>query len=139
MSSKQAFRLEQLSDRAKGYGMPGVDVDGNDVQAVYDAVDEAVSRARAGSGPSFIVANTYRWRGHSKSDKNLYRTREEIDEWRTKDPIGRFEDEVLKAGALDQEAIDSVQDRVRSALRDAVVEATKGADANADDLLDAQS
>ncbi|WP_293699639.1 thiamine pyrophosphate-dependent dehydrogenase E1 component subunit alpha, partial [uncultured Agrococcus sp.] len=75
MSSKQAFRLEQLSDRAKGYGMPGVDVDGNDVQAVYDAVDEAVSRARAGGGPSFIVANTYRWRGHSKSDKNLYRTR----------------------------------------------------------------
>lgn len=137
MSSKQAFRLEQLSDRAKGYGMPGVDVDGNDVQAVYDAVDEAVSRARAGGGPSFIVANTYRWRGHSKSDKNLYRTREEIDEWRTKDPIGRFEDEALKAGALDQEGIDSVQDRVRSALRDAVVEATKGADANADDLLDA--
>ncbi|HIY66485.1 MAG TPA: thiamine pyrophosphate-dependent dehydrogenase E1 component subunit alpha [Candidatus Agrococcus pullicola] len=137
MSSKQAFRLEQLSDRAKGYGMPGVDVDGNDVQAVYDAVDEAVTRARTGGGPSFIVANTYRWRGHSKSDKNLYRTREEIDEWRTKDPIGRFEDEALKAGALDQERIDGVHDRVRSALRDAVVEATKGADASADDLLDA--
>lgn len=137
MSAKQAFRLDQLSDRAKGYNMPGVDVDGNDVQAVYDAVDEAVSRARTGGGPSFIVANTYRWRGHSKSDKNLYRTREEIDEWRERDPIGRFEHAVTEAGTLDGDALDGIRDRVRTRLREAVVEATKATDASADDLLDA--
>ncbi len=78
MSSEQAFRLEKLSDRALGYGIPGVTVDGNDVQAVHDAVATAVARARAGEGPTFIETLTYRWKGISKSEKKLYRNREEM-------------------------------------------------------------
>lgn len=136
MSSERAFNLPQLSDRALGYGIPGVTVDGNDLQAVHDATAEAVERARGGGGPTFIEAKTYRWRGHSKSDKNLYRTREEIDEWRLKDPIVRFEHEVLEAGTLTEEDLQRVRDEVRDELRGAVQRANAAPDARPDDLLD---
>lgn len=137
MSSERAFNLEKLSDRARGYGIPGVTVDGNDVQAVYDATQEAVDRARAGGGPTFIEAKTYRWRGHSKSDKNLYRTREEIEEWRAKDPIPEFESLVVAAGTLSSTEIDTIRDDVRTELRGAVQRANAAPDATADDLLSA--
>jgi TPP-dependent pyruvate/acetoin dehydrogenase alpha subunit len=135
MSSKAAFPLAQLSDRALGYGIPGVTVDGNDVQAVYDATAEAVERARAGGGPTFIEAKTYRWRGHSKSDQNLYRTREEIDDWRDRDPIEAFQAGLLAAGTLTQAEVDRVHDEVRTELRAAVQRANAAPDASADDLL----
>jgi len=88
---KRAFKIAHISDRAASYGMPGLAVDGNDVLAVYEGVREAVQRARAGQGPSLIETVTYRWRGHSKSDANRYRTREEIEAWKKKCPIIRFE------------------------------------------------
>ena len=113
MSSSLSMAVPRVSDRAAAYGMPGVTVDGNDVQAVFDAVTEAVARARAGSGPTLIEAVTYRHKGHSKSDQNLYRTREEIDAWRAKDPIGRFETALLESKTLAQEDIDAVRAEVR--------------------------
>jgi TPP-dependent pyruvate/acetoin dehydrogenase alpha subunit len=72
---KSAFAIERISDRAASYGMPGKTVDGNDVLEVYSAVDKAVKRARNGLGPSLVENVTYRWRGHSKSDANRYRTK----------------------------------------------------------------
>jgi len=90
MAFEKAFRIEQISERAAAYGMTGLTIDGNDVIAVYKAVTEAAERARKGSGPTLIEAVTYRWRGHSKSDRQLYRTREEVKEWMEKDPIQRF-------------------------------------------------
>lgn len=69
MAIKRAFNIERISQRACAYGIPGVTVDGNDLFAVYAAVDEAVERARSGKGPTLIEAVTYRWRGHSKSDR----------------------------------------------------------------------
>ena len=137
MNSEEAFRLEQLSDRAKGYGIPGYTVDGNDVQAVFDVVNEAVKRARAGKGPTFIEAKTYRWKGHSKSDKNLYRTREEIAEWRERDPILAFEQQALAAGSLTAQDIEKVRNEARDELRDAVQKANAAPDASADELLSA--
>jgi len=71
--------VKPLSVRSAAYGMPGETVDGNDVLAVYRAVQTAVEHARAGGGPSLIENVTYRWRGHSKSDRNVYRTQEEIE------------------------------------------------------------
>ena len=136
MSSAAAFPIAQLSDRALGYGIPGVTVDGNDVQAVYDATKQAVDRARSGGGPTFIEAKTYRWRGHSKSDQNLYRTRDEIDDWRTRDPLEAFEAKLLAAGTLSQAQIDQVHDAVRTELRSAVQRANAAPDASAADLLD---
>ncbi|HUT21402.1 MAG TPA: thiamine pyrophosphate-dependent dehydrogenase E1 component subunit alpha, partial [Anaerolineae bacterium] len=76
-SVKRAFAIDRISDRAAAYGMPGTTVDGNDLLAVREAVSEAVQRARGGGGPSLIENVTYRWRGHSKSDANRYRTQEE--------------------------------------------------------------
>jgi pyruvate dehydrogenase E1 component alpha subunit len=90
MPVEHAFKIEQISDRAAAYGMPGVTVDGNDVIAVYKTVQAAAKRARDGHGPTLIEAVTYRWKGHSKSDRQLYRTRDEVKEWMEKDPIERF-------------------------------------------------
>ncbi|WP_430591436.1 thiamine pyrophosphate-dependent dehydrogenase E1 component subunit alpha [Humidisolicoccus flavus] len=137
MDSERAFNLDKLSDRALGYGLPGVTVDGNDVQEVYDAVDEAVQRARSGGGPTFIEALTYRWRGHSKSDKNLYRTREEIDQWRERDPIGKFENSLVEAGTLTQADVEAVRAEVRNELRTAVQRANAAPDAQPEGLLEA--
>ena len=120
MSVEEVSRLERVADRAAGYGIPGVTVDGNDVQAVHDAAVEAVATARAGRGPTLIEAITYRWKGHSKSDQNLYRTREEIESWRQRDPIDRFEQAILEARTLDEDAIRTVRDQARDAVRDAV-------------------
>ena len=82
--------------------MPGVTVDGNDFSAVAEAVHTAVALARAGGGPSLVENLTYRWRGHSKSDRNRYRTKEEIEEWMARDPIARFQDELITHGMLDE-------------------------------------
>ncbi|MDO5052758.1 MAG: thiamine pyrophosphate-dependent dehydrogenase E1 component subunit alpha [Pseudoclavibacter sp.] len=136
MPAERAFPLERLADRAAGYGIPGVQLDGQDVQAVADAAAEAVERARAGEGPTLLVADTYRYRGHSKSDKNLYRTREEIERWRERDPIERFEREVLAAGSLDRTGLDGIRDRVREQIRRAVATAAQAPDASAADLAD---
>lgn len=133
MPVSRASKVERLSDRAAAYGIPGVTVDGNDPQAVYDAVAEAVHRARAGEGPSLVEAVTYRWKGHSKSDKNLYRTREEIAGWRDADPITRFE----QAAALSEEDMTACRNFARDAVRDAVRVANAAPDASAESLTDA--
>ena len=90
MSFERAFKIEQISDRAAAYGMVGETIDGNDVVAVYKTVQSAAERAREGHGPTLIEAVTYRYKGHSKSDRQLYRTREEVKKWMEKDPIHRF-------------------------------------------------
>lgn len=119
-SSAKAFAIERIADRAAGYGMPGETVDGNDVLAVHRAAKQAVARARRGEGPTLIENVTYRWRGHSKSDANRYRTKEEIEAWKQKDPIARFERDLLESGALSQAEIDAVHAEVRAAIEAAV-------------------
>ncbi|GAI94986.1 unnamed protein product, partial [marine sediment metagenome] len=83
-------KLVNLADRATAYGIPGVTVDGNDVMAVYEAVAEAVARARRGEGPTLVECKTYRWRGHWAGDTQAYVGGEAIEEWMKKDPIPRF-------------------------------------------------
>lgn len=100
--------VRRISDRASAYSMPGITVDGNDFSAVAEAVHAAIVRARAGDGPSLVENVTYRWRGHSKSDRNRYRTKEEIEEWMTRDPIARFRSELIAHGILDEAAADAV-------------------------------
>ncbi|MEI2420336.1 thiamine pyrophosphate-dependent enzyme, partial [Arthrospira platensis SPKY2] len=92
--------------------MPGVIVDGNDVLAVYEAVREAAERARAGEGPTFIKAKTYRWRGHYEGDPQVYRSVEEIESWKERDPIATFRAQVLKAGVLDDGDLEEIQGQV---------------------------
>lgn len=82
-----SMAVVDIADRAAAYDMPGVVVDGNDVLAVYEAVSEAVKRARKGEGPSLVECKTYRWRGHFEGDACTYRCDEELKEWKAKDPI----------------------------------------------------
>jgi pyruvate dehydrogenase E1 component alpha subunit len=118
---RKAFAIERISDRAAAYGMPGETVDGNDVRAVYEAVSKGVKRAREGQGPSLIENVTYRWRGHSRSDVNRYRTKEEIESWKEKGPIKRFSKHLLEEGMLTEEEIDQIKEDAYAAL-DAAVE-----------------
>lgn len=83
--------MENIADRAAGYGIPGEVVDGNDVCAVYEAFARAKERALKGEGPTLLECKTYRWRGHWTGDPEPYRTREEVEEWKEKrDPIKLF-------------------------------------------------
>lgn len=116
MAFERAFRIEQVSERAAAYGMVGLTIDGNDVIAVYKAVTEAAERARKGSGPTLIEAITYRWRGHSKSDRQLYRTREEVKEWMEKDPIQRF----AKVLGVNEAQMKEIQAQAKEDIRKAV-------------------
>lgn len=116
MAFEKAFKIKQISDRAAAYGMPGVTIDGNDVIAVYKAVQTAAKYARAGNGPTLIEAITYRYRGHSKSDRQLYRTREELKSWMAKDPIPRFKNLI---GVTDPEFVE-IQKRAKEDIRKAV-------------------
>jgi TPP-dependent pyruvate/acetoin dehydrogenase alpha subunit len=119
-SVKRAFAIERISDRAAAYGMPGTTVDGNDLMAVYDAVGEAANRARAGEGPSLVENVTYRWRGHSKSDANRYRTQEEIEAWKQKCPIRRFRALLIETKELTEKAADQIEREAYAAIDAAV-------------------
>jgi len=136
-STEKSMAVAHVADRASAYGIPGVTVDGNDVEAVHAAVADAVSRARSGAGPTLVENVTYRWKGHSKSDKSLYRTKEEIAEWRALDPIVRFEAVVQERGLLDEAAVQAVRDEAMQVMREAVRAANAAPDADPSDLLDA--
>ncbi|MBI3429175.1 MAG: thiamine pyrophosphate-dependent dehydrogenase E1 component subunit alpha [Actinobacteria bacterium] len=136
-STELAFAIDNLSERGLGYGIPGFTFDGNDVAAVYEATETAVKRARAGEGPTILEFVTYRWKGHSRSDKNLYRTKEEIDEWKKKDPILFFEHVVRDKGLLNDEEIAEIHALATSQVIAAVNEAMKGKPADPANLLDA--
>lgn len=124
MDIAKAMAVENVADRAAAYAMPGVIVDGNDLPAVAAAAQRAVERARAGDGPTLLECKTYRIRGHSKSDRNLYRTKEEIEAWRSRDPIARFAGELLDAGRLDAAAIARIEREAQAAI-DAALEFAK--------------
>ena len=100
MDVAQAMAVPNVAARAIAYGLPGVTVDGNDLPAVAVAARGAVERARGGGGPTLLECKTYRLRGHSKSDRNLYRSKDEIDAWRRRDPIARLEREAIDAARL---------------------------------------
>ncbi|WP_083615255.1 thiamine pyrophosphate-dependent dehydrogenase E1 component subunit alpha [Paraburkholderia sp. SOS3] len=101
MPVERSTAVAHIAQRAAAYDMPGVTVDGNAFADVLAASEAAVARARGGAGPSLLECETYRLRGHSKSDRNRYRTRDEIDAWSARDPIPRFEQELMRYGLLD--------------------------------------
>lgn len=134
-STEKSMKVENISDRAAAYGIPGITVEGNDVDAVYAACHDAVQRARQGQGPTLVENITYRWKGHSKSDKNLYRTKEEIEDWKHKDPIVKFENRVIEQGVLSRADCDSIAAEIREKTRIAISEATTAPDSDPAELL----
>jgi pyruvate dehydrogenase E1 component alpha subunit len=117
-------RLANLADRAAAYGIPDVTVDGNDVIAVYEAVGEAVARARKGDGPTIVECKTYRWHGHYEGDRQSYKPKEEAEEWRKRDPILAFRNKLVDerimtpadAEKIDQEIADEIERAVKFAI-----------------------
>ena len=115
-SIERSTAVENISDRAAGYSMPGVTVDGNDFNAITEAIDTAVERARAGEGPSLVESLTYRWRGHSKSDRNRYRTKDEISDWMSKDPIVRFTSFLVEHSVLTEDEAQAIEADVEAEI-----------------------
>jgi TPP-dependent pyruvate/acetoin dehydrogenase alpha subunit len=116
---RESAGLPELSERARGYGIPGIRVDGNDVLAVYAAAGEAVRRARAGEGPTLLDCLTYRFFGHFTGDPGkgiTYRSKAEMDEWLARCPIARLRRQLLAEGTLTEEAAQAVEARVETTI-----------------------
>lgn len=119
---------EELARYGEHYGMPGVAVDGNDVLAVHKVVQEAVDRARAGDGPSLVIADTYRRKAHSRSDRDAYRSKEEIKAWLEKDPIIRFQKYIAEQGLLTVGEMDEIKQLAYADIEDARIFAEEAAE-----------
>jgi pyruvate dehydrogenase E1 component alpha subunit len=112
--------VTDLSRKAEGLGVPGVRVDGMDVLAVRETVSEHIRKAREDRQPTLVEAFTYRFRGHSAADPEVYRTKEEVAEWRKKDPITVFRDRLLADGVISESDVDEMRERVEKVVLDAV-------------------
>jgi pyruvate dehydrogenase E1 component alpha subunit len=111
--------IDNIADRAAGYGIPGVVVDGNDVLAVFDAARVAVERARRAEGPTLLECKTYRLKGHSRFDSAVYRPKDEVSEWLKKDAIARFQARILETGIITESEIQGMVDRARNDVEEA--------------------
>ncbi len=120
LSQTRSMRVQDIADRAAAYDIPGFVVDGNDVIAVYEAAGEAIQRARAGEGPALIECKTYRYRGHFEGDPMIYRTREEEEMWKAKDPIPRFEAKLMEMGILSEAQAREINERIIAEVEEAV-------------------
>jgi TPP-dependent pyruvate/acetoin dehydrogenase alpha subunit len=115
-----AFRIEDIADRAAGYGMPGVVVDGNDAAAVFEVAGEAIARARRREGPTLVEAKTYRQCGHSRSDPRTYRSKEEEALWEAQDPILRLAERLKAQGLATDERLEAMEKEVAGVVEEAV-------------------
>ena len=126
--------LSQLSKRAESYAMPGVTVDGNDVLAVYEAMQTAVTRARVGQGPTLIEGKTYRYRGHYEGDPMVYRPKGEVEQWQRLDPIPRCKQGLLARG-VGEGQIEETEGSVFMLIDEAVQFAKSAPPARVEDAL----
>jgi pyruvate dehydrogenase E1 component alpha subunit len=121
MGTRQSMvmNIEDISQRAAGYGIPGVTVDGNDVMAVYEEAQKAVARARNGEGPTLLECKTYRHKGHSRFDPAKYRPQEEVAEWMARDPVESFREKLLDRG-IPEEFLHKIESTVEAEIEEAV-------------------
>ena len=130
---RRTMRIADIADRAAGYGIPGVVVDGMDVAAVHEAAGAAIRRAREGGGPTLIECKTYRFMGHSRFEPSSYRTREELEEWKAKDPLTRFAESLRRDFSVPEAEIGRVGEEVAQEIEDAVRFAEQSPDPAPDD------
>ena len=116
----QQMPIENIADRAAGYNIPSEIVDGNDVEAVYEATCVAVERARQGGGPSLIEAKTMRMMGHAIHDGAEYVPRELLAEWEEKDPVARYQDKLLAEEVTDEDELNEIRQRAAVEIEDAI-------------------
>jgi acetoin:2,6-dichlorophenolindophenol oxidoreductase subunit alpha len=119
-SNTKVMKVKHVSERAAAYGIPGETVDGNDVEAVYDAMYRAAHRAREGYGPTLLELETYRFAGHSRSDPGHYRSKEEVAAWRERDPLKVYEKALLEQGHLSANETDRIKGDIDRELDEAI-------------------
>jgi pyruvate dehydrogenase E1 component alpha subunit len=136
MSTNRAFKIERIAQRADGYGMVGVTVDGNDVLEVYEAAGKAIDRARSGEGPTLLECVTYRWKGHSKSDQERYRTKDEIETWKRRDPIKLFRERLIADEVITDEEAAGIEEQASRTIADAVEFAMSSPEPDLDTILE---
>ncbi len=124
---EKQHNLQNLSETAEAYNIPGFTVDGMDVTAVYEAVKEARKRALERDGPTFIEADTYRYRGHFEGDQQPYRTDEDIAIWKENDAIERFRERLIDAGTITESEFDKMESEISEQV-EAAAETAKEAD-----------
>jgi acetoin:2,6-dichlorophenolindophenol oxidoreductase subunit alpha len=129
------MKLEHVADRAAGYGMPGVRVDGNDPLAVKAALDDALQRARTGGGPTFIEGVTFRFRGHYFGDRMPYIPKEQLAAAMSADPVPRFRDHLTDAGICGADELDSIENEAAATVESAL-KTVMSAESPASDELD---
>lgn len=126
---KNVINVDYNYQRSCAYGIPGYLVeDGNDLLAVYEQTKKAADYVREGNGPVFIEVLTYRWLGHSTSDPGKYRTKEEVDAWKKKDPIAKFKDYILKNKLASEKEIEKIENESKEAVEAAVKFGTESPD-----------
>lgn len=128
VSTERSMSVEHVADRAAAYRMPGEIVDGNHIEDVAEAVMKATARARRGEGPTLLECKTYRIRGHSKSDRNRYRTKEEIEQWMARDPIGHFEANLEAFGILSKDEVAAIRAEAEAEILAGIEFARNGTD-----------
>jgi TPP-dependent pyruvate/acetoin dehydrogenase alpha subunit len=122
---KQSVRVERISERAAAYGMPGVTADGMDVLAVREATEPALKRARSGKGPTLLEFMCYRFVGHSRSDPANYRSKEEVEAWKQRDPVAVTRAKLIGSKLMNEKAVAELEGQVKAAIDAAVAEADK--------------
>ena len=121
--TSEQYACKRLADRALGYGMPGVQIDGNDVLVVIETIRKAAQQARRGKGPTLIEAITFRMRGHEEASGTKYVPQELFEQWKKKDPIQRFEKFLRKKGILTPEFQQEIEQRIAAIIEDALNDA----------------
>lgn len=119
-SVNRTSNVTDLYTIGEGYDMPSEPVDGMDVEAVHDAVSRAAERARRGDGPTFLEFKTYRYRGHSMSDPQKYRTKEEVEEYKKRDPIEMTKDRILTNGIATEEELAAIDAKIKQIVEESV-------------------
>ncbi|MGT2929878.1 thiamine pyrophosphate-dependent dehydrogenase E1 component subunit alpha [Streptococcus dentasini] len=120
MDINKATNTPHLYTRAEAYGIPGYYVeDGNDVMAVYDKMQEVVEYVRAGNGPAIIEVESYRWFGHSTADAGKYRSKDEVDSWKAKDPLLKFRDYAVQNTDITAAELEAIHEQVVKEIDDA--------------------
>jgi len=134
-STKETTSVENISDRAVGYGLPGITIDGNDVITVYETAKEMIKRAREGGGPSLIEAKTYRIKGHFVGDPELYRDKKEVEEFWLNEPIKKFEKKLVEEKMLNGIEKKKIWEGTQKEIEEAVIFAKESPVPNNEDAL----
>ncbi len=117
---KRTMLLDDVAERARAYGIPGIIADGMDVEDVYEKAGSLIDSARAGNGPALLECKTYRFRGHSRFEDPTYRTKEECEEWKKKDPIEQYSVRLTEQFGVDSGEFDAIEQRTSERLEEAV-------------------